>query len=185
MKSIVYQGFAGIALSLAFALPCAAEVQVVGCVYDASAPKIGDDPNQCPSDRKLDILSVKSSFTQAVSSATGGGGGAGKVSFQDLHITKHLDKASISLFKDVVTGKHLPGVLVVVFEANGRGALQRVFSILIEEVLVSSLEYDAADSNARSALPVDQVAFNFAKITIQDNTTNTTTSFDVTQNRLE
>jgi type VI secretion system Hcp family effector len=184
MKSVVYRSLASIALSLVFVLPCYAEVSVVGCVYDSSAPKIGDDPNQCPSDRRLDILSVKSSFTQTASSA-GSGGGAGKVSFQDLHITKHLDKASVALFKDVATGKHLPGVLVVVFEANGRGAFQRVFSILIEDVLVSSLEYDAADSSARSALPVDQVAFNFAKITIQDNTTNTTTSFDVTQNRLE
>ncbi len=79
---------------------------------------------------------------------------------------------------DVVTGRHIRGVLVAVFETNSRGNLQRVFSFLLEDALVSSLEFDAADSRVRGASPVDLVEFSYAKLTVKDEVSRLTTTFD-------
>ena len=76
MKKFVYRTLAGIVASLTLALPCAAEVAVVGCLFDSTNPQITDDPNQCPPERKLDIVSIKTSWTQPLATTGGGGGGA-------------------------------------------------------------------------------------------------------------
>jgi len=181
MKTLVLRTLACFAFALA--LPCFADVSVVGCIFDSTTPHITDDPNQCPADRKLDIVSVKTSWTQASSIGTGAGGGEGKVQTGPFVVSKNLDRASPSLFLDVVTGRHLRGVLVVVFESDSRGNLRRVFSFLLEEAIVSSLEFDAADSRARGATPVDLVGFSYARITVRDDVSRSTQTFDVVQNR--
>jgi type VI protein secretion system component Hcp len=174
------------AVGLAFALPCAAEVSVVGCIFDSTNPQINDDPNRCPADRRLDVVSVKTSWTQSSTVGGGGGGGAGKVQVGPFVISKNLDRTSPGLFRDVVTGRHLRGVLVVVFDSGPRGgSLRRVFSFLLEDALVSSLEFDAADSRARGATPLDLVGFSYAKLTIRDDVSGLATTFDFAQNRTE
>ncbi|HTF14454.1 MAG TPA: type VI secretion system tube protein Hcp [Burkholderiales bacterium] len=183
MKSFVYRTLAGIAASLALALPCAAQVSVVGCIFDSTNPQISDDPNQCPPDRKLDIVSVKTSWTQTLA-VGGGGGGAGKVQVGPFVISKNLDRTSPGLFLDVVTGRHLRGVLIAVFESSSRGGFRRVFSFLLEDVLVSSLEFDAADSRTRGAMPVDLVGFGYAKLTVRDDVANVSAAFDFAGNRV-
>jgi len=185
MKHLASRTLAGIAASLALALPCAAEVSVVGCLFDSTAPQINDDPNRCPADRKLDIVSVKSSWTQTATVGGGGGGGAGKVQVGPFVISKNLDRTSPGLFRDVVTGRHLRGVLVAVFESNSRGNLQRVFSFLLEDALVSSLEFDAADSRVRGASPVELVGFSYERLTVRDDVTRLSTTFDFAQNRVQ
>ena len=184
MTKLVYRTFAGIAASLVLALPCAAEVSVVGCIFDTTNPQINDDPNRCPAERKLDIVSIKTSWTQS-STIGGGGGGAGKVQVGPFVVSKNLDRTSPALFLDVVTGRHLRGVLVAVFDTDNRGRLRRVFSVLLDEVLVSSLEFDAADSRARGAMPLDLVGFSYARITIRDDVSGVATTFDFAQNRVE
>src|SRR5262245_55342761 len=184
MKTRLTRTLAAIAASFALALPALAEVSVVGCIFDSTNPQIGDDPNQCPADRKLDIVSMKGSWAQT-GTIGGGGGGAGKVQFNPLVISKNLDRASPRLFLDVVTGRHLRGVLVAIFESDARGHLRRVFSILLEDAIVSSLEFDAADSRARGASPVDLVEFSYARITVRDDVSRLSTTFDVAQNRVQ
>src|SRR5215831_10922107 len=185
MNHLLCRTVAGLAASLAIALPCMAEVSVVGCIFDSTNPQITDNPNNCPADRKLDIVSIKSAWTQTDTLGTGGGGGAGKVQTKPFVIVKNLDRASPSLFTDVVTGRHLRGVLIAVFESNNRGALQRTFSFLLEDAIVSSLEFDAADSRARSATPLDVAAFSYSRITIRDEVSRTSAAFDITGNKLE
>src|SRR4029077_15559873 len=96
----------------ALALPCFAQVSVVGCIYDTTTPQIGDDPNRCPADRKLDVVSIKTSWTQSATAGATGGAGAGKVQTQPFVIVKNLDRTSPKLFLDVTTGHHLRGVLI-------------------------------------------------------------------------
>ena len=67
MKTVVYRAL--VAASLALALPCAAQVSVVGCIYDSTVPHVTDDPNRCPAERKLDIVSIKTSWTQSSAAA--------------------------------------------------------------------------------------------------------------------
>ena len=178
MKSLAHRAFA-VAL-FAVALPAAAEVSVVGCIFDSTNPVITDDPNRCPADRKLDIVSIRTSWTQS-GTVGGGGGGAGKVQTNPFLITKNLDRTSPGLFRDVTTGRHLRGVLVAVFDTNSRGQLRRVFSFLLEDVVVSSLEFDAADSRARGATPMDLVGFSYAQLTIRDEVSGLTSVFDRTK----
>ena len=185
MNNLVLRSVAGFAASLAFALPCMAEVSVVGCIFDATNPQITDNPNNCPADRKLDIVSIKGAWTQTDTVSTGGGAGAGKVQTKPFVIVKNLDRASPALFMDVVTGRHIRGVLVAVFESNNRGALQRTFSFLLEDAIVSSLEFDAADSRTRGASPMDVVEFSYARITVKDEVSRITSVFDFTTNRAQ
>jgi type VI secretion system Hcp family effector len=185
MGTFVTRALAGVAASFALALPCLAEVSVVGCIFDSTNPQITDDPNRCPADRKLDIVSMKGAWTQTATTGAGGGAGEGKVQTKPFVIVKNLDRASPSLFMDVVTGRHLRGVLVAVFESDARGRLQRVFSFLLEDALVSSLEFDAADSRARGATPVDLVEFVYARITVRDEASRLTTTFDFARNAVQ
>ncbi len=182
MKKFVYCTLAGIAASLALALPCAAQVSVVGCLFDSATPRITDDPNQCPADRKLDIVSIKTSWAQLIAS---GGGGAGKVQAAPFLISKNLDRTSPALFRDVVTGKHLRGALIAVFDSSARGNSRRVFSFLLQDVQVTSLEFDAADSRARGAMPLDLVGLSYDKLTVRDEVANVSETFDFVLNRVE
>jgi type VI protein secretion system component Hcp len=100
-------------------------------------------------------------------------------------VSKNLDRTSPGLFLDVVTGRHLRGVLIAVFESTPRGGFRRVFSFLLEEVLVSSLEFDAADSRVRGATPLDLVGFSYARLTVRDDVFNVTTAFDFAGNRVQ
>ncbi|WP_235543395.1 MULTISPECIES: type VI secretion system tube protein Hcp [unclassified Phycicoccus] len=56
---------------------------------------------------EIDVLSWAWGLSQAGNLGHGGGGGSGKVSFQDLTFTHHLDKSSPSLMKACATGTHL------------------------------------------------------------------------------
>jgi len=186
MKKFVCRTLAGIAASLALALPCAAQVSVVGCLFDSTTPRITDDPNQCPADRKLDIVSIKTSWAQLVASGGGGGGGGtGKVQAGPFLISKNLDRTSPALFRDVVTGKHLRGALIAVFDSSARGNSQRVFSFLLQDVQVTSLEFDAADSRARGAMPLDLVGLSYDKLTVRDEVANVSATFDFVLDRVE
>jgi type VI secretion system Hcp family effector len=186
MNKLVCRTVAGLAASLAFALPCMAQVSVVGCIFDSTNPQITDDPNRCPADRKLDIVSIKGAWTQTETiGSAGGGAGAGKVQTKPFVIVKNLDRASPALFMDVVTGRHIRGVLIAVFESSNRGSLQRTFSFLLEDAIVSSLEFDAADSRARGASPMDLVEFSYARITVKDEVSRLTSVFDFVANRAQ
>jgi type VI secretion system secreted protein Hcp len=183
MKKSLARALAGIAASFAVALPCLAQVSVVGCLYDGTPPNINDDPNRCAPDRKLDIVSIKTSWTNPGSLGTGSGGGAGKVQVGPFVISKNFDRTSPGLFRDIVTGRHLNGAVIVVFETDARGRSRRLLSFLLDTVFVSSLEFDAADSRVRGATPGDLVGLAYEKLTIRDDVSNTVQSFDFATNK--
>ncbi|MDO5680654.1 MAG: type VI secretion system tube protein Hcp [Pelistega sp.] len=86
-----------------------------------------------------DIRSFAWGATQPGSMATGGGGGTGKASFNDLHIVAVIDRAAPAVMKHCATGKHLSKVEVSVCKAGGE---QVEYSrITLEDVLVTSVQY--------------------------------------------
>jgi type VI secretion system secreted protein Hcp len=95
----------------------------------------------------------------AGSHSAGGGGGAGKVAFQDFHFTMSQNKASPNLLQHCATGKHIPSAILTLRKAGGT-QLEFV-KIKLGELLVSS--YQSGGSNA-STIPTDQIALNFTKI---------------------
>ncbi len=57
-------------------------------------------------------------MTQSGNLHAGGGGGAGKVSVQDINFTKYFDKSSPVLMKDCCTGRHHKEIKLTVRKAG-------------------------------------------------------------------
>jgi type VI secretion system secreted protein Hcp len=110
---------------------------------------------------EIDIESFSWGVTQTGAHATGGGGGAGRASFQDFHFVMRLNLASPSLMKSCATGQHIKlGTL----SCRKAGKDQQEFlTIKMTDVIVSSYQTGGSEG---SDVPFDQVSLNFAKIEI-------------------
>jgi type VI secretion system secreted protein Hcp len=106
----------------------------------------------------IDVMSFSWGASQTGGS-TGGGGGAGKVQFQDFHFTKHAGKGSPLLMLACASGKHMPAVQVVVTRDKG-GKREEYLKITLTDVLISSYQ----QSGDSGGLPVESLSLNFAKI---------------------
>lgn len=112
-----------------------------------------------------DELEIESFSWGAVNSgsfsdAPGAGGGTGKVSFQDVHFTKKVDKSSPDLAYHCASGKHIKIAELTVRKAGEDQ--QDYYKVKLTDVLVSS--YQSGGSSGGSLLPVDQFSLNFAKV---------------------
>jgi type VI secretion system secreted protein Hcp len=108
---------------------------------------------------EIELQSFSWGETRAVPS--GGGGRAGKVQMQDFHFVMTVNKASPKLFLACASGQHLKNATLV---ARKAGKDQQEFLLYkFTDVLISSYQTGGADD----VVPVDQVAFNFAKIEIE------------------
>ncbi len=112
---------------------------------------------------QIDLLSWSFGESQPASAAFGGGGGVGKVSMQDLHCTMHVSKASPKLFLACATGEHLKTVTLLCRRA-GKEQVEYM-NVKLSDAIVSSFQSGA--SAGSNELPIEQVAFNFAKIEIE------------------
>ncbi len=123
---------------------------------------------------EIDIMSFSWGLSQTGVSATGGGGGAGKVSVHDFVITKKTDAASPLLFLNCANGAHIKEASFVVRKAGGEQL--EYLKIKLTDVLVSSyrpaseseliglLQPAAAAQKTTDEIPLEHVSFNFAKV---------------------
>jgi type VI secretion system secreted protein Hcp len=109
---------------------------------------------------EIEVESFSWGATQPGSFATGGGGGAGKVSFQDIHFTTRASVASPNLMFACASGQHIKVATLTVRKA-GKDQ-QEYYIIKLSDSLVSS--YQSGGSEGSNAVPVDQFSLNFAKI---------------------
>lgn len=108
---------------------------------------------------EIDVLSWSWGETQSGTHASGGGGGAGKVSMQDFHFTKRFDKSSPPLMLACADGTHVKKVELICRKA-GKDQ-QEYLKVTLSDVLVSSFQ---TGGSTGEILPIDQVSFNFAKV---------------------
>jgi type VI secretion system secreted protein Hcp len=108
----------------------------------------------------IEVESFSWGASQPGSFASGSGGGAGKVAFQDLHFTSTVNKASPLIAKACATGQHIKKAVLFVRKAGG--SQEDYYSVTLEDVLISS--YQSGGHGGSNALPTDQFALNFAKI---------------------
>lgn len=108
----------------------------------------------------IEIQSWSWGATNSGSFRSGGGGGAGKVSFQDFHFTTKVNKASPLLFKRAAQGQHIKKAVLFVRKSGGNGG--DYYVIKLSDVLVSSFETKPHESS--DAVPMDHFSLNFAKI---------------------
>jgi type VI secretion system secreted protein Hcp len=109
---------------------------------------------------EIQLESFSWSATQTGTAPTGGGLGAGKVSMQDLHVTKQVDKASPKLMLACADGEHLKQAVLTCRKA-GKDQ-QEFLKITLTDVLVSS--YQMGGTPSGSTVPMEQVSFNYSKI---------------------
>jgi type VI secretion system secreted protein Hcp len=138
---------------------------------------------------EIDIMSFSWGMSQTGVSATGGGGGAGRVKVHDISFTKKTDVSSPLLFLNCANGAHIKEANFVVRKAGGTQL--EYLKIKLTDVLVSSYKphgvqsaaidwgdgstaggQPAADAQAGlfglspvpSEIPEEQFTLNFSKI---------------------
>ncbi len=92
---------------------------------------------------EIDVLAWSWGMSNAGSAAfhRGGGGGAGKVSFQDLNLTKFVDKSSTGLMHACATGGLIPqGKLTV--RTSGEKPVEYL-KVTFGDVLITSVSVNA------------------------------------------
>jgi type VI secretion system Hcp family effector len=105
-------------------------------------------------------------FQQGVSatgSSPGGGGGAGRAALS-LTITKPVDRASVMILGDAVTGTHIRDATVRLAQD---GSLKSSYSLVLSDVIITGVRqyYDALDPDQASLGQLEDVTLVFGKIT--------------------
>lgn len=123
--------------------------------------KIGDIKGESKDkDHKdwIDIQSYSFGLSNSGTFAVGGGGGAGKVSFQDFNFAKFVDASSPHIFQAVATGKHFAEANFEVVDIFGSARLPFV-RYKLGDVMVTSFSQSSGGD-----LPTESFSLNYAKI---------------------
>jgi type VI secretion system secreted protein Hcp len=107
---------------------------------------------------ETEVLAWSWGMSQSGTTHSGSGGGAGKVSVQDLSITKYIDKASPMLQLDCCNGQHFPEGLLTVRKA-GEKPLEYL-KITIKEIIIASISTGGSGGEDRLT---ENVTLNFAE----------------------
>jgi type VI secretion system secreted protein Hcp len=108
---------------------------------------------------EIDVESFSFGATQSGTFATGGGGGAGRVSMQDFHFVMQVNKASPKLMLACATGQHIPKATLSCQKAGKEQ--QEYLKITLSDLLVSSYQIGGSSGDL---IPTDQVSLNFSKV---------------------
>jgi type VI secretion system secreted protein Hcp len=111
---------------------------------------------------ETDVLAWSWGMSQSGTTHMGSGGGSGKVSVNDLSITKYVDKGSPTLIISCCNGKHFPEAVLTVRKAGGT-ALEYI-KITMKEVLVSSVSTGGSGGEDRLT---ENISLNFAEFKVE------------------
>jgi len=125
--------------------------------------EIGDIPGESIDDKHAGTIEIDSfswGATNSGSASSGTGGGSGKVSFQDVHFTTSVSKASPLLMLACASGQPIKKAVLYV---RKQGVDQQEFyTITMEDALISS--YQSGGSATGGSIPTDQFSINFTVI---------------------
>lgn len=135
---------------------------------------------------QIDVLQWGYSVSQTSTSHTGGGSGAGKANFGELHFTHYVDKATPNLMKYCASGKHISTVEVSCCKV-GDGS-QEYMKITLNEVLITHVSPMGSTSDPRVT---ESVGMSYGKVKVEVKEQNTdgsmgatvTGTWDVKQNK--
>lgn len=153
--------------------------------------KVDTIPGESKDDKhkdEIDLMSYSFGASQTGTFSSGGGGGAGKVNFQDLHFVMKMSKASPKLMLACANGEHIKKAVLTVRKA-GKDQ-QEFFKVTMSDVLVSSWQHGAASGG--DEVPTEQISFNFTKVEMdykeqkQDGTLGASTKagYDIKLNKM-
>lgn len=108
---------------------------------------------------EIDVLAWSWGCSQSATTHMGGGGGSGKVSVQDMSVTKYVDKSSPDLMKHCFTGLHIPDGELIVRKAGGKQ--MDYINITMTEIIVSSVSTGGSGGEDRLT---ENLTLNFGKV---------------------
>jgi len=109
----------------------------------------------------IEIRAYSQGFSNPVTFAGGGGGGAGKVSCGDVNVMKSIDIASPKLMEAVMTGKHIAKGTLAFRSTSGKGDTD-YYTVVLSELFVTSVQQsDAASDGTRVTESVSLAAHKF------------------------
>jgi type VI secretion system secreted protein Hcp len=110
---------------------------------------------------EIEVVSFSWGMTNPGSVVSGGGGGAGKATFQDLSIVHKIDKASPLLMRACATGTHLKEATISYRKA---GKDQQDYLIVkLNDIIITGVTDAAASDQAGS----ENVSLAFLKIDLE------------------
>jgi type VI secretion system secreted protein Hcp len=107
---------------------------------------------------ELESFSWSETFLESPAAGTRG---VGKVHFQDMNITKLVDKASPLLMLAAASGQHFTSA-VLTAQRPGTDPLEYL-TITLSDLMVGSYQMEAA---AGQPVPADQVSLSFSRIEV-------------------
>lgn len=110
---------------------------------------------------EIDVLAWSWGMSQSGTFHTGGGGGAGKVSIQDVSLTKWVDKSSPTLMLACSGGKHIDKATLVVRKA-GEKPLEYMI-VTMEKVMVTSISTGGSGGEDKLT---ENITLNFGKVNL-------------------
>jgi type VI secretion system secreted protein Hcp len=105
----------------------------------------------------IDVHSVSWGLHNQASTHMGGGGGAGKVQFQDIHFSKDFDAASNNIQMRCADGKHIPKAEIF-FRKQGEGQ-KEYLKITLEDVLIAS--YSGSNGGEQFSIAYSKFKFDY------------------------
>ena len=116
-------------------------------------------------EKNMQIESFSFGATNSGSAIQGTGMGVGKASMQDFHFVVQNGKASLPLFLAVCKGNHIAQATLTCRKTGGDGVPYPYLKVTFDNLVLSS--FQTGGSNGSNILPMEQVSFNFAKITME------------------
>jgi type VI secretion system secreted protein Hcp len=127
--------------------------------------KIDDVKGESQDDKhkgEIDVLAWSWGMSQSGTTHMGGGGGSGKVSVNDISITKYIDKSSPNLMLACCNGKHYKQALLTVRKA-GEKPLEYI-KLTMKEVIISSVSTGGSGGEDRLT---ENLTLNFGEYKIE------------------
>jgi type VI secretion system secreted protein Hcp len=111
---------------------------------------------------EVDVLSWTWGMSNSGSAHVGGGAGSGKVSLQDVTLSKYVDSSSPKLMLACCNGTHYPSALLTVRKAGGAAAVEYI-KVKMEEVLIAGVGTGGSYNDDRLT---ENVMLNFSKVSV-------------------
>ncbi len=110
----------------------------------------------------IDVLAWSWGASNAGSFHLGGGGGSGKANFQDISITKYVDKASATLLLHVANGAHFASATLTV--RRGGPNSRNLLVIKMTKVFVTSVSTGGSVGEDRLT---ENISLNFEQVEVK------------------
>ena len=126
--------------------------------------KIGDIKGESLDSKhkdEIEVLSISWGVSNAGSMAFGGGGGAGKATFQDLSFVHMVDKASPVLMQACATGNHIKEATITHRKAGKTP--QEYLIVKMNDVIVTGVAHGGSGDTGQS----ENVSLAFAKVSVE------------------